>query len=184
MTLDSNATLYTLSTISQTIATILSISLGIFIFTLERYSKDMPLERNTIKRRKSFVLVLFATTIISSLVAFYLLYPSQEMDAIIFLIVLMILATAIISYNIIVNKHINSIGFAIMMLSSLFFVASLSIGVYIIFLIFSRMVSVPLEDETVWYIIRLSREYLVSLLISTMYLTSFICYHKICWCLE
>ena len=52
MTLDPNATLYTLSTISQTIATILAISLGIFTFALMYYSKEMPLKRNMPKRRK------------------------------------------------------------------------------------------------------------------------------------
>ncbi len=180
MSLDPNATFYTLSTISQTIATILAISLGIFTFALTYFSRDMFLKRNTAKRRKICVIILIALTIISSVVAFYFIYPSQEMFWINTLIFFMIFTTSVISYEILKNKNIKFVGIAIIILSASFFIAAFLIGSYTIFIIFSRMISIPnLGDGLLWHIIRMSRFFIVLLVIATMYLTGFISYHKI-----
>lgn len=178
MSLDPNSVLFTFSTIAQTIAAIVVISLMIFTFTFV-YLKEKKAKRYSKMGRRIFLIVIWVITLLSAIIAWTFLYPSQEFSIILFFILFLMAFSMVISYLVYENAF-KPLSIILMLLALLFFGGAMYAGCYTIFIIFSKMVLVPnIGEGDIWGIIRFSRLFITFLLIASLYLAGFVAYHKI-----
>jgi hypothetical protein len=170
----------TLSTISQIVSTILSIYLAIFIFNLQYLWKDFIRKRNTKKIR---VKIIFWINIILSLLLipliFIFLVPSLELKIgyiILFLPLIFIIINLIIFWR---KKDFYFLEKGTIILSFIYSLLSFILGFYLILSSISLIpFSIYIEDKNFFTLISYTRIFLISTLISSIYLFSFMFIHK------
>jgi len=171
----------TLSSISQVVATIMSIYIVVLIFVFQYLWQDKKYQRNTSKqRRKTFVAILLISLLIVSLTWMFL-FPSRELGIWSYVIISFILLYNFFNAKVFLRtkKHYY-LETGIVIFSALFAIASFILGFYLVMSGISLLPTIEYLNVIHFFkIVKLTRLFLVLTLISFTYLISFIIIHKL-----
>jgi len=167
-----------LSNISQVVATIISIYLAVLIFVLGRFSGKQKDKKPYSIKIRNLVAVL---PIIILIVSYYFLFPSTELGVWSYVVIFFMLIYMIFNYLILLKtKKWTSLEKGIMVFTCLFAIISFILGFYIIINSLSLMAYAQYISEASFFLmIKLTRLFLILMLISFTYLISFLLVHKL-----
>jgi len=181
MNIDPTYISMTLSTISKVTATILSLYLIIFIFTLNYFWRDFKKRRITTKQKKK--IVFFGAWVINIIIAiiYFFILPSVEFKSLTYLLIGLIIFYLCLSLSLFEKKgKLVYMEQGVVIYSIIFALLSFILGFYIII---SSITSIPnsiyIEMSYFFKLLSYTRLYFVLTLISLIYLISFVLIHKI-----
>ena len=167
-----------LSNISQIVATIISIYLVVLIFVLGRFTDKQKDKKPYNKKIRNLVAFL---PVILLVISYFFLFPSTELGIWSYIAIFFMLIYMVFNYLILLRtKKWTTLEKGIMVFTCLFALVSFILGFYIIINSLSLMAYAQyLNENTFFLMIKLTRLFLILMLISFAYLISFLLVHKL-----